>query len=164
MVSIPGVLEVKAHTLLLHVEVPLWVPTHADRTESPLFHHNRQRLLEDGHGKCWGCRLAGIHNTDDLQCHHAAVEWAEWNGADPEACLRAALRLDPYGYAHKDQQTPFNSPDDLRGLMMLCQECHTGAPIPPDQPLPAGRRWRSGGIHYAPAPIWRADRTRRDTA
>ena len=59
--------KVAAHTLELTVHVPEWVPTHADRTESSLFHQNRQRLIEEGHGYCWGCRLAGRHVTDDVQ-------------------------------------------------------------------------------------------------
>lgn len=149
-----------AHTLEITVHVPEWVPAHADRTESALFRANRARLIEEGHGFCWGCALGGIRTTTDLQCHHAAVEWAEWDGADPEAVLRAALRLDPYGYAAADPRSPFESPDDIRGLMMLCQECHTGASVHPSEPLPNGRRWRSGGIHYAPYPVWAADRTR----
>ena len=156
--------EVEAHTLTLTVRVPEWVPSHAARTESALFEHNRARLIEEGHGYCWGCALAGVRNTADLQCHHGAVEWAEWDAATPEAALRVALWLDPYGYAAKDPQTPFASPDDLRGLLVVCQECHTGAPIPEDQPLPAGRRWHSGGLHYAPAPVWLAERTRRRDA
>ena len=151
--------EVQAHTLEIGVKVPEWVPTHADRTESALFHQNRQRLIEEGHGYCWGCKLAGRHVTDNLQLHHLS-EWAEWDDADPDKVLELAKWLDPYGYAAKDAQTPVESPDDLRLLLFLCQPCHTGAPRQPSDPAAEPGQYESGGIHYAPFPVWLAERLR----
>lgn len=151
-------MAINGHELTITVTVPEWVPTHADRTESAEYHRNRQRLLDDGHGFCFGCKLGGITEAKDLQCHHFAVEWAEANNANWESVLWTAEFLDPYGYAKTMQGKPLTSPDDIRNLMMLCQPCHTGKP---GEAHPNIAGWLSGGIHYAPLPIWFADRIAR---
>ena len=156
MADATGAADVAPHTLDITVHVPEWVPDHAERGhEDPEFLHNRQRLLADGHGQCYGCALAGQTVTTSLQCHHFAVEWAEWDDADPAAVLRAMIAWDPYGYAAADPHTPVTSPSDLRNLLMLCQPCHTGALQDGDADGVG-----AGGIHYAPLPIWLADRLR----
>lgn len=147
--------DVAAHELELTVRVPEWVPTHAQRTESATFAHNRERLIADGHGYCWGCWLGGVDTRDDLQLHHGIVEWATNNEAKPDAALRVLQTLDWYGYGHAMQGAPWTDADDIRGLVFLCQDCHTGSPGAPHKQNP---RWLSGGIHYAPLPIWFADR------
>jgi len=147
------------HTLTITVHVPEWVPTHAERGhEDPAFMAARARLVADGHGHCYGCALAGRTVTAALQCHHFAVEWAEWDAADPAAVLRAMIAWDPYGYAAADPHTPVTSPSDVRNLLMLCAACHLGAPGAVDA-TGSG----AGGIHYAPLPIWLADRVRHGT-
>lgn len=154
---------VVAHTLEITVRVPEWVPEHAQRTESPIFERNRQRLMNDGHGECWGCKLAGRHVAEDLQCHHLS-EWAEWEDADPALVLTLCRWLDPYGYARADPDSPIESPDDIRALVFLCQPCHTGAPHKPDDPAAEPGGYESGGIHYAPWPVWLAERLRKTEA
>ena len=148
-------MTVAAHMLTLTVKVPEWVPTHADRTESATFAHNRQRLLDDGHGYCWGCWLGGIHTTTALELHHGVVEWATNNEARPDAAWRAAQWLDFYGYAHQLGDTPWTDADDIRGLVFLCFDCHRGQP---GIQHTRNERWLSGGLHYAPFPLWLADR------
>ena len=146
---------VAAHVLTLTVRVPEWVPTHAQRAESAAFAHNRQRLLDEGHGYCWGCWIGGVRTTSDLQLHHGVVEWATDGEADPDAALRVARWLDWYGYAQAMGDTPWTDADDIRGLVFLCADCHLGAPGLQHR---ANERWLSGGLHYAPFPIWLADR------
>lgn len=150
----------KAHTLEITVRVPEWVPEHAQRAESEEFRRNREALLKAGHGYCWGCKLAGRDVTDNLQCHHLS-EWAEWGDADPAKVLELCRRLDPYGYAKAMGDTPIESPDDIRCLLFLCQKCHTGAPRQPGDPAAAPDGYESGGLHYAPLPVWLAERLRR---
>lgn len=152
--------DVKAHTLEMTVRVPEWVPEHAQRKESVTFERNRERLLADGHGYCWGCWLAGLHVTEDLQAHHLS-EWSEWDDADPAAVLLLCRWLDPYGYAKAMGDAPIESPDDIRALLFLCQPCHTGAPRQPDDPAAEPGSYESGGLHYAPFPVWVAERLRR---
>ncbi len=152
--------DVVAHTLEITVRVPEWVPEHAQRTENAEFHRNRQKIIDDGFGYCWGCKLAGKHVTDDLQCHHLS-EWAEWDDADLAKVLALAKILDPYGYAKADPDTPIASPDDLRLLLMLCQQCHTGAPKQPTDTSANPAGYESGGIHYAPLPVWLAERLKK---
>lgn len=148
-------MTVPAHLLTLTVTVPEWVPTHAQRTESATFRANRAQLLAEGHNYCWGCWLGGISTTDDLELHHAVVEWATNNEANPAAALRVAQWLDFYGYAAQMGETPWTDADDIRGLVFLCQDCHTGQPGIQHK---RNEHWLSGGIHYAPFPIWLADR------
>jgi len=154
-----GTDEVRAHTLDMTVRVPEWVPSHAARAESEEFRRNRERLLADGHGYCFGCALAGRRVTEGLQLHHLA-EWAEWDAADPSKVLAVARWLDPYGYARADPDTPISSPDDIRLLVFLCEACHIGAPRKPDDPTREPSGYESGGIHYAPLPMWLAERVR----
>ena len=147
--------EIAAHELTITVRVPEWIPTHAARSESATFLRNRQRLLDDGHGFCIGCWIGGLHNPDDLQLHHGVVEWATNGEANPDAALRVAQWLDFYGYATAMHDTPWTDADDIRGLVFLCQDCHTGQPGMQHR---RNERWLSGGLHYAPFPIWLADR------
>lgn len=146
---------IPAHVLTMSVQVPEWVPTHVTRTESEVFARNRQRLLDEGHGYCLGCWLGGIHNGEDLQLHHGIVEWVTNGEANPNAALRAAKWLDCYGYAATMGDASWTDADDIRGLWFLCQDCHTGQPGIQHR---KNEHWLSGGIHYAPFPIWLADR------
>ncbi len=147
--------EIAAHELTITVRVPEWIPTHAARSESATFLRNRQRLLDDGHGFCIGCWIGGVHTVEDLQLHHGIVEWATNGEAAPQAAFRAAQWLDAYGYAAAMGDTPWTDADDIRGLWFLCQDCHTGQPGIQHR---HHERWLSGGLHYAPFPIWLADR------
>lgn len=158
-----GAGTVAAHTLEITVRVPEWVPTHADRTESEKFRINRQKILDDGHGYCYGCALAGEHVTDNLQLHHMS-EWAEWDAASPEYVANLAKWWDPYGYFKADPTSPIEDPDDLRLLVFLCQPCHTGAPKQPGDKAADPTGYESGGIHYAPFPVWAAERLKRRVA
>lgn len=147
--------DVPGHELDITVRVPEWVPTHAERTESETFARNRERLLADGHGYCWGCWLGGVDTREGLQLHHLVVEWATGNEANPAAALRVAKWLDPYGYAAEMGDAAWTDADDVRGLLFLCQPCHTGSP---GVSHPQKAHWISGGLHYAPLPVWLADR------
>lgn len=158
--------DVPAHTLLLHVAVPEWVPTHAERDEaSPEFRHARERIFADGHADCWGCALAGQKRPAD-EAHHFGAEWCEWDGADPLRVLAFVELLDPYGYAVKMKGQPLTGADDIRNLLILCTRCHRGAPKVPDdkttQPGPLAYL-DEGGLHYLPFPIWLAARLRKPT-
>lgn len=151
-------MTVAAHKLTLHLDVPEWVPTHGDRKGATAeFERNRKQIIDDGHGYCLGCAIAGIHNDKDLQCHHFAIEWCEANNADWDAATRVAKMIDPYGYAAKMDGLMKNE-DSIENLMMLCQPCHTGKP---GEAHPHIAGWLSGGIHYSPLPIWLADRIAR---
>lgn len=156
-------MTVKGHELTLHIAVPEWVPTHVNRKESAKYEHNRQTLIDDGHGYCFGCAIAGIHlpyhANGGLQCHHLS-EWAEWPDADPNYVKILAQWLDPYGYSSKMGNHPIEDPDDIRLLLMLCETCHIGAPKDPSVVESEPTSYISGGIHYCSFVQWIADRVR----
>lgn len=153
--------DVAAHTLILEVRVPEWVPTHAQRDEeSPEFRHARERLIADGHTNCWGCALAGRKVPAD-EAHHYGIEWCEANDADMNRVLAFLELMDPYGYAATMRGQPLESADDIRNLLMLCIPCHRGAPLQPSDAAAQPGQYESGGIHFAPFPVWIADRLRR---
>ena len=152
--------DVEAHTLLLHVAVPEWVPTHAERDEaSPEFRHARETLIADGHTTCWGCALAG-RRVPAAEAHHFGAEWCEWNAADPDRVLAFLESIDPYGYAAKMKGQPLTGPDDIRNLLMLCVGCHRGAPRQPADRAAEPGGYEGGGLHYQPFPTWLAERFR----
>lgn len=153
---------VPAHLLTLTVQVPEWVPGHAERGhDMPDFQANRERLIKDGHYYCYGCAIAGIKNDDPaLQCHHFAVEWAEWNDTNPHAALYLMRLRDPYGYAAKYPNDPVTNPNDIRNLLFLCELCHISHPKDVHTIKSAPIIFISGGIHYTPEPLWYADRLR----
>ena len=153
--------EIAAHELTITVRVPEWVPGHVERGhDMPDFQHNRQQLLAEGHGYCYGCAIAGIHNMTALQCHHFAVEWSEWESTDPHAALYLMRLKDPYGYAATLGNQPVASPNDIRNLLMLCEGCHISRPQDPATIVDQPTTFISGGIHYTPEPLWYADRLR----
>ena len=152
--------DVLSHEQTLTFRVPEWVPGHEKRGhDMPDFEHNRQQLINDGHGYCYRCAIAGIDKRDDLQCHHLS-EWAEWNDMDAEAVLRMAKAKDPYGYAAKMGDEPISNPNDIRLLLFLCQPCHTGKPKNPEEVTSEPTDYISGGIHYCAEPFWWADAMR----
>ena len=153
--------EVPAHTLLLHVAVPEWVPTHAERDEaSPEFRHARETLIADGHTACWGCAIAG-RKVPAAEAHHFGVEWCEWNAADPDLVLAFLELIDPYGYAAKMKGQPLTGVDDIRNLLMLCVGCHRGAPRQPADKAVEPGGYEGGGIHCQSWPMWLAERLRK---
>lgn len=96
-------------------------PEHAQRTESEEFRRNKERLRQDGHYRCYVC------GTDqNIQIHHHAVEWSLAEVADWEKVKTYCEEFDPLGYGKLLRNKPMSSPDDIRNLLPLCQEHHTG--------------------------------------
>jgi hypothetical protein len=121
-------------------------PEHVQRTTSAEFAQNRHRLINKI-GHCWKCGT-----TEKLEIHHAIIEWAEWDNADPAKVLKVMHAFDPYGFSEdmaKNGDPLPTSPDDIRNLLPLCETCHRGAGV---------------GIHLVPVPFWFADLVRKDGA
>ena len=116
-------------------------PEHAQRAESEEFRHNKQRLREDGHYCCWVCGT-----TENLQVHHFGIEWSLADIADWGKVKAFCEEWDPYGYGRLLRKQPMNSPDDIRNLLVLCQEHHTG--------VDHADGGSGTGIHDLTFPVW----------
>ena len=96
-------------------------PAHAAREESPAFRAAKGRLQADGHWQCWVCGA-----TENLQVHHFVAEWMFKDLVDLDRMKATAEALDPYGYGRLLRNVPISDPEDIRGMMVLCQAHHTG--------------------------------------
>lgn len=116
-------------------------PDHAQRTESPEFRAAKERLRADGHYRCWVCGA-----TDNLQVHHFGIEWSLAGVADWTEVKAFCEEWDPYGYGRLLRNQPITSADDVRNMLVLCQEHHTGVDHADND---------SGtGIHSLTFPVW----------
>lgn len=114
-------------------------PDHAERTDSPEFRRAKKRLADDGHFRCWVCGC-----TENLEVHHF---WAEWSLAavvDFEVLKRLCELFDIYGYSTKLKDVPITSVDDIRQMMVICKEHHTGG----------ATDGVANGIHMISFPAW----------
>lgn len=96
-------------------------PEHETRTASAEFMKSKEKLKEDGHYQCWVCG-----STKNLQVHHYAAEWSLADCVDFNKLKAFCEEWDPYGYGKLLKDTPINSVDDIRNLLVLCQAHHTG--------------------------------------
>ncbi len=108
-----------AQTRTLH-EVVI-TPDHVERTESAEFRASKERLRADGHYACWVCG-----STENLQVHHFGIEWSLAGIADWNKVAAFCEEWDPYGYGRLLRNHPIDSADDVRNMLVLCQEHHTG--------------------------------------
>lgn len=94
-------------------------PAHGDR-DTTAFRHSVQRLKDDGHYQCF---VSG--KRDNLQVHHIC-EFSLEHCFDFEKVKAFLLKHDIYGYSRLLVNTPIESVDDVRNLMVLNQDYHTG--------------------------------------
>ncbi|MCM0081797.1 hypothetical protein L4X63_09365 [Geomonas sp. Red32] len=115
-------------------------PGHVDRKASAEFEKNVKRLKEDGHYRCW---LTG--STDNLQVHHFGAEWSLAALVDFEKLKEFCETFDPYGYGRLLKNQPMTGVDDIRNLLVLSQQVHTGENKDDDN---------ATGIHNLVFPMW----------
>lgn len=116
------------------------VPEHEERTTSKEFVNSRKRLKEDGHYQCWICGT-----TEDLHVHHFLCEYSLSNMCNYDELKKACEKFDIYGYGKLLQNKPITSVDDIRNMMVLCQEHHTGG---------VTKDGSANGIHNLSFPVW----------
>lgn len=132
---------VQEHVMTRTLHEVVITPDHVKRSESEEFRESKKRLRDDGHYKCWVCG-----STENLQVHHFGIEWSLANVADWDKVKAFVEEWDPYGYGRLLRNKPMTSPDDIRNMLVLCQEHHTGV-----DHTDGG----SGtGIHEMTFPIW----------
>lgn len=123
-----------AHEVKETITIDVVYPAHAQRSESPEFAANKRTLVTKLDTPCFSCK-----SKDKREVHHFVIEWAEWDNADPDKVLERMHHFDIYGYAAQLGDKPVASPDDIRNLMVLCEQCHRAA---------------GTGIHLVPFPNW----------
>lgn len=132
------------HTVTEFVEIP----DHEQRTESAEFRKNKRLMVKQLDLPCFICG-----SRDAREVHHLH-EWALWGALDPEKVLDTLHVFDPYGYTHKMGETPIESPDDVRNLLVLCGHCEIdGVPVPGGH-----HRGVDAGVHDLTFPTWIAQR------
>jgi hypothetical protein len=58
--------------------------------------------------------------------HHFLAEWSESECVDMDKLRRLSELFDPYGYGKSMKDIPVTSVDDIRNMLVLSQEFHTG--------------------------------------
>ena len=133
--------DVKEHVEQRTLHEIVITPEHAQRTESSEFRATKERLRTDGHYRCWVCGT-----TEDLQVHHFGIEWSLAGIANWDRVKTFVEEWDPYGYGRLLNRQPMTSADDIRNMLVLCREHHTGVDHADND---------SGtGIHNLSFPVW----------
>ena len=129
------------HLINRHLFVVSVDPNEVKRTTSKTFEESVERLKKDGHYQCFTCQT-----TEDLQVHHFGCEWQYEEIVDFNKLKLYCEALDPYGYGRLLQSQPITTVDDIRNLLVLCQEHHTGVDHADGGSMT--------GIHSGDLPTW----------
>lgn len=135
---------VKEHIATRQLTETMVIPEHEERKESKEFARAKRQLKKDGHFKCWVCG-----STKKLQVHHFLYEWCIHSTCDFEKLKEVCEQLDVYGYGKAMKHIPIISIDDIRNMMVLCQEHHTGG---------VSKDGVANGIHNITFPTWIAQK------
>ena len=133
-------MPVSEHVETINLHDIVITPAHADRTASAEFERSVKRLKEDGHYKCWVCGVA-----EGIQVHHFGCEWSLEGFVDFSRLKDLLEAFDIYGYGRLMKNTPLTSVDDVRNMMCLCQQHHTGVNHTANN---------ATGIHDLVFPMW----------
>jgi len=112
-------------------------PTHGKRDASE-FRRSVKKLKQDNLYRCFVC-----NSQERLQVHHIA-EFSLANVINYEKLKKFLLCFDPYGYSGKIKNVPLESVDDIRNLLVLCQEHHNNV----------NKLGTGTGIHNLSFPSW----------
>ena len=113
--------NIPIHAQIKNIREIVITPEHINRIESSEFKRSKKRLKKDGHYQCWICG-----RKDELQVHHYAAEWSLADLVDFDKLKQFCEEWDCYGYGKLLKNLPITSVDDIRNMMVLCQDHHTG--------------------------------------
>ena len=118
------------------IEINVFYPDHAPRTESALFRKTKHHLVAVLDTPCWVCG-----SKEKREVHHFHAEWADAEGIDWDR-MRA---LHPnFPWSTFSSATDFI--DSEYNMLVLCERHHRG---------------KGHGIHMLPYPIWIMQRNQR---
>lgn len=138
---------VQAHAMRRNLTEVVITPAHVKRKESKEFRTAKKRLKQDGHYLCWVCG-----STNQLQVHHYGGEWSLEADIDMDKLKQFLLDFDVYGYSRLMRNLPLTTVDDVRNMMVLCQEHHTGGT----------GDGIANGIHNITFPVWISQKIAKD--
>ena len=110
-------------------------PAH-DKRDASAFRRSVKKLKDDKHYTCFVCGA-----QERLQVHHIA-EFSLANTVNYDKLKKFLQCFDPYGYSKSDE--PITSIDDVRNLLVLCQEHHNNV----------NKMGTGTGIHNLTASSW----------
>ena len=125
--------KVKAHIQEDTITEYAMYPEHTKRSESEIFRHSKDKLKKDGHYKCFICGC-----KEKLESHHL-FEWAFAESLDLNKIKESLIIFDFYGYSRAMKDVPFQSIDDIRNHLVLCENHH---------------RHNLCGLHHLAFPLW----------
>lgn len=134
---------IKEHISTKNLVETIVIPEHPERKETTEFSKSKKRLREDGHYKCWICGC-----EENLQVHHFFVPHSLQNTCNFTELNKICCEWDIYGYGRVMSNTPIKSVDDIRNMMVLCREHHTGGKSD----------GVANGIHNITFPTWIAQK------
>ncbi len=117
------------------------LPARAVRVDSPEFVRNKHMLVKRLDVPCWICGSREAREVHHLHEHAMAPS------LDFERVADTLMTFDPYGYSHQLVGKPVESMDDIRNLIVLCEEHHRGP---------------GTGAHGATFDLWLAQRAAKD--
>jgi len=146
---------IKEHLRCSMLKQAYWIPDHDRRRTSSKFRKNKKFLRDYLELPCWICGRK-TSKGNPLEVHHI-FEWALWNAIDPAKAATILELIEFYDSQYllkangnrnklvkkldKLQGMPLEDPDDIRNLVVLCQEHH---------------RLKYTGVHAISFPIWLA--------
>jgi len=162
MVAIKQAIKRHLERKTLHIKV--YIPEHADRTETPLYRESRKKLFSISPrfifkaepGKCFICQKTEKELGAPLQSHHFGIErcFAEAAGIDWSLVKQDFPDFD---WDNFDPLNPYSFVDDMSAQgLLLCEEHHIGE----DSGIHATtfslwimQRYLKSGYRYSPSEI-----------
>lgn len=123
------------------IEEIIELPAREERIDSAEFVRNKHMLVKRLDVPCWICG-----SRERREVHHLH-EHAMAPSLDFEKVADTLMAFDPYGYSHHLSGQPVKSMDDIRNLIVLCEEHHRGP---------------GTGAHGATFDLWLAQRAAKD--
>lgn len=136
------VTEIHEEKNTFHIDV--FIPGHAPRVTTPLFHKSRLHLIERERGRCHVCNRTAGETGHPLEAHHFPIErsFAEMIDWSPGSQIRRDFPS--FGWGSFDEADPYTFVDDMNvNGLLLCKEHHIG---------------KDAGIHALPHPVWVAQK------
>lgn len=119
----------KEHEYKVHIDVDVFYPDHAPRTESKVFVKTKQHWHKAG-AVCWVCGT-----EENIEIHHKHIEWADSEAVDWDKVRKEHTSFDWSSFKQAEDFI-----DSIYNTIPLCMQHHRGkAPF---------------GIHFTPEPIW----------
>lgn len=135
----------KAHEEKEVIQVDVFGPEHADRTDTPLFESTRKALLAK-HDRCFICGRTAEEAGHPLEAHHLGIErqYAE----APIDWAKVKQDYPNFDWSTFDESKPYAFVDNMEAQgMVLCKPHHTG---------------KFTGVHYLPYSLWIMQRYLKD--